>query len=198
MNGEREVRIEVGDPRPDHSAHDWLCTYRIDGSREHTVRGPDRLAAVYVALLAAENTAARAVPGVRRLRHAARAVVADAREFGAPLGARAVHTSAGPVVITIGRPRQDPNRPHTYLCPFRIDDRTEAFGQGFDEIRAVMSAIRSVGAIVGYRATGLHPRKTLCQKGFLDQLDEPLVCRWSCAPGSSSCPQASDWVSQNR
>ncbi|MEV0688332.1 hypothetical protein AB0I35_31185 [Nocardia sp. NPDC050378] len=159
VNGEREVRVEVGDPRQDNSAHDWLCTYRIDGSREHTVRGPDRLAAVYVALLEAENTAARTVPAVRRPRHAARAVVADAREFGAPLGARAVHTSAGPVVITIGRPRQDPNRPHTYLCPFRIDDRTEAFGQGFNEIQAVLSAVRGVGAIVGIPGDWLAPRR---------------------------------------
>ncbi|MFD6397287.1 hypothetical protein [Nocardia sp. NPDC060249] len=74
---------------------------------------------------------------------------AKAREFGPPLAAKAVHTTGGPVVITLGRPRQDPDRRHTFLCPFRIDDRTEAFGQGIDEVRAVISAVRGVGSILG-------------------------------------------------
>ncbi|MFC4376287.1 hypothetical protein ACFO5K_19500 [Nocardia halotolerans] len=54
-------------------------------------------------------------------------------------------------MITIGRPRLDPERPYpqTYLCPFRIDDRTEAFAQGIDGVHAMMSAIRQVGAILG-------------------------------------------------
>ncbi|MEV0431808.1 hypothetical protein [Nocardia sp. NPDC050413] len=161
-DGEREVRIEIGEPRHDTSTHDWLCTYRVGGSREHKVRGPNRLAAVYAALVEVEDTATRVdlpngaaagqprTPALPRLLpNASGAGAADPRAFGPPLGARAVQTSSGPVVVTIARPRRDPNRPHTYLCPFRIDDRTEAFGQGPDDIRAVMSAIRSVGAILG-------------------------------------------------
>ncbi|WP_067983666.1 DUF6968 family protein [Nocardia caishijiensis] len=161
-NGEREVRVEVGEPRRGNATDDWLCTYRIDDSRDHTARGPDGLAAVYAALVEVENTAPRTdlprtpersdeprVPGPHRRRHAADEAVADTWEFGLPLGARAVRTPSGPVVITIGRPRQDPNRSHTYLCPFRIDERTEAFGQGPNAVHAVMSAIRGVGAIVG-------------------------------------------------
>ncbi|MFD6454872.1 hypothetical protein ACFWF3_29230 [Nocardia sp. NPDC060220] len=86
------------------------------------------------------------------------ASAAKAREFGPPLAAKAVHTTGGPVVITLGRPRQDPDRPHTFLCPFRIDDRTEAFGQGIDEVRAVISAVRGVGSILGIPLDWPAPR----------------------------------------
>ncbi|WP_278265300.1 hypothetical protein [Nocardia sp. AG03] len=149
--GDRGVRVEIVDPRQDRTTHDWHCTYRVGAGRERKVRGPDRLAAVYAALLAIEDAANRAGPPDSAMEGRPSALVsaAHAREFGPPLGARAVHTASGPVVITLGRPRRDPNRSHTCLCPFRIDDRTEAFGQGFDDFHAVMSAIRGVGAILG-------------------------------------------------
>ncbi|MGW5441517.1 alpha/beta hydrolase [Nocardia asteroides] len=98
-NGEREVRVEVGDPRQDTSTHDWLCTCRVGGSREHKVRSPDRLAAVYAALLDVEHTAARVdapkgfnetgsarVPAVPRLRLSARSSLRPTPTSGAILG----------------------------------------------------------------------------------------------------------------
>lgn len=149
QRGERELRVEIADPRQDRTTQDWHCTYRVGSARERKVRGPDRLAAVYAALLEIEQTSHRVGSPDSTKESGRSGTVANVREFGPPLGARAVHTAAGPVVITLGRPRQDPNRPHTFLCPFRIDDRTEAFGQGFDDFHAVMSAIRGVGAILG-------------------------------------------------
>lgn len=159
--GGRRVRIEIGDPRQDNSTQDWQCTYRVGGGREHKPRGSDRLAAVYAARLDVEHTAARVdlpegsnaagqlrvpvVPGYSSVLRLRPTPASSVRRWGA----RAVHTASGPVVITIGRPRQDPNRPNTYPCSFRIDDRTEAFGQGSADIQVVMSAIRSVGAILG-------------------------------------------------
>ncbi|MFE9787052.1 DUF6968 family protein [Nocardia salmonicida] len=161
--GERELRVEIVDPQQDHTTQRWQCTYRVEGARAHRAHGPDRLAALYAALIDIPNAAARVGSAVRPtdadpsrepeaapLRSGEFAGSATkAREFGSQLGARAVDTAAGPVVITIGRPRQDPGRPQTYLCPFRIDERTEAFAQGFDGVHAVMAAIREVGAILG-------------------------------------------------
>lgn len=161
-NGDRELRIEIAEPQQDHTTRGWQCTYRVEGARAHIAHGPDRLAAIYAAMIDIPNAAARASSGRpaesdrSRVRVGPRQRVGNstgsatkAREFGPHLAARAVHTAEGPVVITLGRPRQDPDRPHTYLCPFRIDDRTEAFGQGMNEVHAVMSAIRGVGAILG-------------------------------------------------
>ncbi|WP_410875852.1 hypothetical protein [Nocardia sp. A7] len=159
--GDREIRVEIADPRQDYATQGWQCTYRVAGSRAHRVHGPDRLGAIYAALIDIPDAAARAgsqrrdsndsrEPVVSRRRSDDSPVsAAKAREFGPPLGAKAVQTPSGPVVIMLGRPRQDPDRPHTYLCPFRIDDRTEAFGQGIDEVRAVISAVRGVGSILG-------------------------------------------------
>lgn len=161
--GDREIRVEIADPRQDHATHGWQCTYRVVGARAHRVHGPDRLGAIYAALIDIPQAAARAgaqghasasgdqrAPIVSRRRTGESPLsAAQAREFGPPLGAKAVQTPSGPVVIMLGRPRQDPERPHTFLCPFRIDDRTEAFGQGIDEVRAVISAVRGVGSILG-------------------------------------------------
>ncbi|MFD4352575.1 DUF6968 family protein [Nocardia sp. NPDC058518] len=162
-DGDRELRIEIAEPQQDHTTRGWRCTYRVEGARAHVAHGPDRLAAIYAAMIDIPNAAARAgsvgrptdsdrsrVPEGSRPRVGTYAgSAAQAREFGPHLAARAVHTAEGPVVIALGRPRQDPDRPYTYLCPFRIDDRTEAFGQGMSEVHAVMSAIRGVGAILG-------------------------------------------------
>ncbi|MBW0272899.1 hypothetical protein ATM97_22695 [Nocardia sp. MH4] len=160
-DGDREFGVEIADPRQDAMTQDWHCTYRVAGTRTHRVRGPDRLSAVYAALIDIHSATARFGspdnaddPHRPREPVAARpriggAPAAHAREFGPPLGARAVDTAAGPVVIVLGRPRRDPYSPHTCLCPFRIDDRTEAFGQGFDDLHAVLSAIRGVSAILG-------------------------------------------------
>ncbi|MFE3545986.1 DUF6968 family protein [Nocardia sp. NPDC059177] len=159
----RKVDIEIADPRQDVTSRDWHCTYRVDGTSTHRVRGTDRLSAIYAALIDIQTAAARfgspdaardvagsGVPAVRRTGESGPAAsAANIWEFGPPLGARAVETTSGPVVIVIGRPRLDPALQHTYLCPFRIADRTEAFGQGFDDVHAVMSAIRSVSAILG-------------------------------------------------
>jgi hypothetical protein len=161
--GERELRVEIADPQQDHTTQRWQCTYRVEGARAHRAHGPDRLAAIYAALIDIPDAAARVgsagrptdadlsrepeAPPLRIGESAGSAT--KAREFGSQLGARAVDTATGPVVITIGRPRQDPDRPQTYLCPFRIDERTEAFAQGFDGVTAVMAAIRDVGAILG-------------------------------------------------
>lgn len=161
--GERALRVEIADPRQDHTTQRWQCTYRVEGAGARRAHGSDRLAAVYAALIDIPNAAARVgsagrptdadpsrepqTPPLRIGESAGSA--AKAREFGSQLGARAVSTAAGPVVITIGRPRRDPDRPQTYLCPFRIDERTEAFAQGFDGLHAVMAAIRDVGAILG-------------------------------------------------
>ncbi|MFC4127890.1 hypothetical protein [Nocardia rhizosphaerae] len=159
--GDREVGVEVADPRPGTGRPGWQCTYRVAGTRTHRVHGPDRLSAIYAALVeipgatarfvsssASEDPMGRHLPVTGRLRQGGHAI-ADPREFGSPLGARAVDTGAGPVVIVLGRPRRDPERPHTCLCPYRIDDRTEAFGQGFDELHAVLAAIRGASAILG-------------------------------------------------
>ncbi|MGS2810640.1 hypothetical protein [Nocardia sp. MW-W600-9] len=160
-DGDHEFGVEIADPRQDTTTQDWHCTYRVAGTRTHRVRGPDRLAAVYAALIDIHSATGRFVSpdnpaDPHRLREpltdrprVGGACTANARAFGPPLGARAVDTAAGPVVIVIGRPRRDPHRPHTCLCPFRIDDRTEAFGQGFDDLHAVMSAIRWVSALLG-------------------------------------------------
>ncbi|WP_132369878.1 hypothetical protein [Nocardia alba] len=161
--GRRALRVEIADPRQDPGTPGWRCVYRVVGGPAHTAHGPDRLAAIYAALVDISDAATLAsatgnptdphharIPEDPRLPVDDRPVSAvKAREFGPPLGAKAVQTTEGPVVITLGRPRQDPERPHTYLCPFRIDDRTEAFGQGIDEVRAVISAVRGVGSILG-------------------------------------------------
>ncbi|MET9214734.1 MULTISPECIES: hypothetical protein [unclassified Nocardia] len=159
-DGDNEIGVEIADPRQDTMTQDWHCTYRVAGTRTHRVRGPDRLAAVYAALIDIPGATARfgstdlvADPHRRRDPVAGRprggTSGATAREFGPPLGARAVDTAAGPVVIVLGRPRRDPSSPHTCLCPFRIDDRTEVFGQGFDDLHAVLAAIRGASAILG-------------------------------------------------
>lgn len=204
-DGERELRVEIADPRQENATHGWQCTYRVEGARAHHAHGTDRLAAIYAALIGARSSAARVgSPGSDRRRSPVdtRLVTADsagsvakAREFGLPLGARAVHTASGPVVIVLGRPRQDPNRPQTYLCPFRIDDRTEVFAQGIDAVHAVLSAIRGVGAILGIArdwpkpsiprrsvATGSpDPAKALVAKQSFGEetvvVDAPLVPR---------------------
>ncbi|MGY0499453.1 hypothetical protein ACWZHB_13305 [Nocardia sp. FBN12] len=161
--GDREILVEIADPRQDNATQGWQCTYRVVGSRAHRAHGPDRLGAIYAALIEIPDAAARAGAQVRatdsndprepvfprRRTDDSPLSAARAREFGPPLGAKAVQTPSGPVVIMLGLPRQDPDRPHTYLCPFRIDDRTEAFGQGIDEVRAVISAVRGVGSILG-------------------------------------------------
>ncbi|MFJ2668319.1 hypothetical protein ACIO14_28650 [Nocardia fluminea] len=161
--GHRALRVQIGNPRQDHATQSWRCTYRVLGEPVRRAHGPDRLAAIYAALVeishAAVLAASTSAPGDSDHSRASAdprltagedsASAAQAREFGPPLGAKAVHTAEGPVVITLGRPRQDPDRPHTFLCPFRIDDRTEAFGQGIDEVRAVISAVRGVGSILG-------------------------------------------------
>lgn len=161
--GPRALRVQVADPRQDHATQGWRCAYRVVGSPVREARGPDRLAAIYAALIDISHAAALVGSSGRPADsdHAGEPLdpppsvgshpvsAAKAREFGPPLAAKAVHTTGGPVVITLGRPRQDPDRPHTFLCPFRIDDRTEAFGQGIDEVRAVISAVRGVGSILG-------------------------------------------------
>ncbi|MEV6220143.1 hypothetical protein [Nocardia fluminea] len=161
--GHRALRVQVGNPRQDHATQGWRCTYRVLGEPVRRAHGPDRLAAIYAALVEISHAAVLAAASGRpadsdraresadlRLTAGAEPVsAAQTREFGPPLAAKAVHTAGGPVVITLGRPRQDPDRPHTFLCPFRIDDRTEAFGQGIDEVRAVISAVRGVGSILG-------------------------------------------------
>ncbi|MEU4650740.1 DUF6968 family protein [Nocardia fluminea] len=161
--GHRALRVQIGNPRQDHEAQGWRCAYRVVGEPVRKAHGPDRLAAIYAALVDISHAAVLAASSSRpadsdhspesadpRLTAGGSPVsAAKAREFGPPLGAKAVHTAGGPVVITLGRPRQDPDRPHTFLCPFRIDDRTEAFGQGIDEVRAVISAVRGVGSILG-------------------------------------------------
>ncbi|MEV0332732.1 hypothetical protein [Nocardia sp. NPDC050717] len=160
-DGEREFGIEISEPEQDAATRGWQCTYRVDGTRTRRVRGPDRLAALYAALIDVDSPAVlfalaqrrgedgrRESPVGRRPGGDSAAHVPNAREFGPPLGARAVETAHGPVVVVLGRPRRDPNRTHTCLCPFRIADRTEAFGHGFDDVRAVLSAIRSVSAIL--------------------------------------------------
>ncbi|WP_280298787.1 DUF6968 family protein [Nocardia neocaledoniensis] len=159
-DGEREFGIEISEPEQDAATRGWQCTYRVDGTRTRRVRGPDRLAALYAALVDVDSPAAfsglveRRGEDDRREPTMSRGLGGDpanAREFGPPLGARAVETAHGPVVVVLGRPRRDPNRPHTCLCPFRIADRTEAFGHGFDDVRAVLSAIRGVSAILDIR-----------------------------------------------
>lgn len=154
--GDREIWVEIADPRQDYATQGWQCTYRV-GSGARRVHGPDRLGAIYAALIDIPDAAARLgaegratdYNDARRRTDDSPVPAAKAREFGPPLGAKAVQTPSGPVVIMLGRPRRDPDRPHTYLCPFRIDDRTEAFGQGIDEVRAVISAVRGVGSILG-------------------------------------------------
>ncbi|UGT54258.1 DUF6968 family protein [Nocardia asteroides] len=157
-DGEREFGIEISEPEQDAATRGWQCTYRVDGTRTRRVRGPDRLAALYAALVDVDSPAVffglveRPGEDGHRAPTMSRgpgSEMANARDFGPPLGARAVETAHGPVVVVLGRPRRDPNRPHTCLCPFRIADRTEAFGQGFDDVRAVLSAIRGVSAILG-------------------------------------------------
>jgi hypothetical protein len=170
--GHRALCVQVADPRQDHATQGWRCTYRVVGSPVREARGPDRLAAIYAALVDISRAATLVgssgrpadsdhsrepvdlPPSVR----ADPTSAAKAREFGPPLAAKAVHTAGGPVVITLGRPRQDPDRPHTFLCPYRIDDRTEAFGQGIDEVRAVISAVRGVGSILGIPLDWPMPR----------------------------------------
>ncbi|MGV9674579.1 DUF6968 family protein [Nocardia sp. NPDC003482] len=73
----------------------------------------------------------------------------NAREFGPPLGTRTVTTPSGPVDVTLGRPRADPERPPIHLCPYRIGDRADAYAEGIDDVHALMSAIHSVSAILG-------------------------------------------------
>ncbi|MGW6620643.1 hypothetical protein ACWF99_05375 [Nocardia sp. NPDC055002] len=168
--GHRALRVQVADPRQDHATQGWRCTYRVVGSPVREARGPDRLAAIYAALIDISH-AATLVGSSGRPDDSDRSrepvdpplpvgglSAAKAREFGPPLAAKAVHTTGGPVVITLGRPRQDPDRTHTFLCPFRIDDRTEAFGQGIDEVRAVISAVRGVGSILGIPLDWPAPR----------------------------------------
>lgn len=175
-DGDREFGIEISEPEQDAATRGWQCTYRVDGTRTRRVRGPDRLAALYAALIDIHSAAALFVPGQERSqvdgpRQPGRSPGADTsaahsartREFGPPLGARAVETAHGPVVVVLGRPRRDPHRPHTCLCPFRIADRTEAFGQGFDEVHAVMSAIRGAGAILGVPSDWPAPRSAAPQ-----------------------------------
>ncbi|WP_373291532.1 DUF6968 family protein [Nocardia camponoti] len=55
----------------------------------------------------------------------------------------------GPGDVAIGRPREDAARPRMYLCPYRIGDRADAYVEGIDEVQALMSAIHSVGAVLG-------------------------------------------------
>ncbi|MGV9674580.1 DUF6968 family protein [Nocardia sp. NPDC003482] len=60
QDGDREVRIEVTDPRPDAGTGGWRCAYRIDGFDTQVVRGHDGLAAVYAALVGIGEDLARA------------------------------------------------------------------------------------------------------------------------------------------
>ncbi|MEU5407292.1 DUF6968 family protein [Nocardia asteroides] len=156
-DGDREIGIEIADPRQDTTTQLWHCTYRVAGARTHRVRGADRLSALYAALLdvhsapsrfAAQGSASGPREPTAARFPAHRGSPARPREFGQPLGARTVDTAAGPVVVLLGRPRRDPERPHTCLCPFRIGDRTEAFGQGFDDVHALTAAISDVAAIL--------------------------------------------------
>lgn len=156
-DGDREIGIEIADPLQDTTTQLWHCTYRVAGARTHRVRGADRLSALYAALLdvhrapslfgAPDTASGPREPAAARL-PVQPGSPARPREFGPPLGARTVDTAAGPVVVLLGRPRRDPERPHTCLCPFRIGDRTEAFGQGFDDVHALTAAISDVAAIL--------------------------------------------------
>lgn len=127
--GDREFGAEITDPRQDAMTQDWHCTYRVAGTRTHRVRGPDRLSAVYAALTDIHSATTRFGshdntddPHRPREPVAARpriggATAANAREFGPPLGARAVDTAAGPVVIVLVAPAETHTAPTLACAP---------------------------------------------------------------------------------
>ncbi|MFF0490012.1 DUF6968 family protein [Nocardia sp. NPDC003482] len=68
--------------------------------------------------------------------------------LGEPIATRTLRGNTGPVTVTIGRPHRDADRPDLFVCPFRIGGRPDAVGVGLDEVQALLSALRIIGAVL--------------------------------------------------
>ncbi|MEU0541981.1 hypothetical protein ABZ319_19135 [Nocardia sp. NPDC005978] len=160
-DGDRPVLIEVG--MPDHTANGRGCSgFRIEGLGEYTVDGVDEMAALYNALFEVGEVLERAndnghdfpVPGPSAMDFPAtpsrsRIPVPTAEPAVCQVIAlRILITDGEPVAVEIDRPTRARERPY-YVCSFRVDGRREAVASGFDEIEALFTALRMIGAWLG-------------------------------------------------
>ncbi|MFB7719804.1 DUF6968 family protein [Nocardia sp. NPDC056100] len=158
-DGDRPVLIEMG--RPAHTTLDGGGTagFRIEGLGEFTATGSDGVAALYNALLDIGAVLARANGNGHRF------TVLDSSEQGFPaaprtemdsapttgargnevIALRILITRVGPCAVEIHRPTRAPGQRY-YLCRFRIDGKPHAVASGLDEIQALLTALRMIGA----------------------------------------------------
>ncbi|MFF2555260.1 DUF6968 family protein [Nocardia sp. NPDC058058] len=157
-DGDRPVLIEMGRPA---QALDGGGTagFRIEGLGEYTATGSDDVAALYNALVDIGAVLTRANSNGHRF------TVLDSSEQGFPaapstgsdptpttggdgselIALRILITRMGPCAVEIGRPTRAPGQRY-YICEFRIDGKPPAIASGLDEIQALLTALRMIGA----------------------------------------------------
>ncbi|MEV0247331.1 hypothetical protein AB0H76_12130 [Nocardia sp. NPDC050712] len=157
-DGTRPVLIEVG--MPTH-AMDGIGTsgFRIEGLGEFSATGVDGMAALYNALVEVGAVLARAndkghefpvrdpdtmgFPAAPSRERAPRPTAdTGGREV---IALRILITHGEPCAVEIDRPTRAAAQPY-YICRFRIDGRREAIASGLDEVQALLTALRMIGA----------------------------------------------------
>ncbi|GAB2662871.1 DUF6968 family protein [Nocardia goodfellowii] len=157
-DGGHPVLIEMG--RPTQPVDGMGTTgFRIAGLGEFTATGVDGMAALYNALVEVGTILARANDKGHRF------TVLDPSTMGFPvapsrprvaepaaqppraevIALRILITEGGPCAVEIGRPTRAPGQSY-YICRFRIDGKREAVASGVDEIQALLTALRMIGA----------------------------------------------------
>ncbi|MFB8281564.1 DUF6968 family protein [Nocardia colli] len=132
---------------------------RIEGLGEFAVTGVDRMAALYNALveIAAVLTQANEeghefpVLGVAAMGFPAapsrQSIPPQTKDASAAemIALRILITNGEPCAVELGRPIRATDQTY-YFCRFRIDGKREAWASGFDEVQALLTALRMIGA----------------------------------------------------
>ncbi|MGX1811954.1 DUF6968 family protein [Nocardia sp. NPDC055321] len=157
-DGDSTVLIEMGMPADDVGGA-GVSGFRIEGLGEYTVTGVDAIGALYNALLEVGAVLSRA----NTAGHDFTVLDSSTTEFPAapsrrPAPDRTPESHGGevvafrilindgePLAVEIARPTRALDQPY-FVCRFRIDGRREAVASGFDEIQALLTAVRMIGA----------------------------------------------------
>ncbi|MFE9578045.1 DUF6968 family protein [Nocardia sp. NPDC006044] len=157
-DGAKRLLIEVGKPGlgPDSGT---VCPFRIQDWGESSAVGADAIAALYCALADIGEVLARAnddghaytvvgpthlgFPSPQTDRVTQSPVASYA--LGELIAIRTLSTADGPRTIAIGRPLRAADG-EFYLCPFRIDGHPHAIASGQDDIQALLTVLRMIGA----------------------------------------------------
>lgn len=157
-DGHRTVLIEVGKPGLSMDSG-MVCAFRIQGWGESCAVGVDAIAALYCALAEIGVVLERAntdghhftVVGPADLGFPSPPIdrragtPAASYELGELIAIRSMTIADERATIAIGRPVHAADG-EFYMCPFRIDGHPHAVASGLDEVQALLTALRMIGA----------------------------------------------------